>query len=131
MLVIWYVDAGNTSHSTLSNDLSLLHAEPCPDPGACRYHTPGRSQTAPQSSDIANKNQPVLVGLIPDAACVADQYYRSHGQHPCDGPPYSSCKFSLLMHVPSLQLLPTWVDRALLSNTPRSTIILQISLFHH
>ena len=64
MLVIWYVDAGNTSHSTLSNHLSLLRADLCPNPGACRYYNAGHAQKAQQSSDIANKNQPVLVSAL-------------------------------------------------------------------
>ena len=70
------------------------------------------TQTAQQSSDIVNKNQLLMINLSPDAAYVADPSHKSHEPRPFGVPPYSFCKSSLLMHVPSLHLLPTWITWA-------------------
>ena len=132
MLVIWYVDAGNTSHSTLSNHLSLLNtaALHCPYLKIGRYAS-GCAQKAQQSSDIVNKNQLLMINFSPGAVYVVDLCYKSHEQHLYGGPLCSFCRFSLLMHVPSLHLLPTWTTRACLTSSPSSTIIFQIGFFHY
>jgi hypothetical protein len=101
MLVIWYVDAGNTGHSTLSNHLSSLPVATSPCRGPETNQVPRATQTAQQSSDIVNKNQLLMTNLSPDAACVLDPSHKSHEPRPFGVPPYSFCKSSLLMHVPS------------------------------
>ena len=57
VLVIWYVDAGNTSHSTFSNHLSSLRKF-TPRPLILNFVV--GAQKAQHSSDIVTKNQPTF-----------------------------------------------------------------------
>ena len=76
MLVIWYVDAGNTSHSTFSNHLVVTAIYAPPKVGRAFSAAGAKAQ---HSSDIVTKNQ---LGLNPDAACVGDPCCRSLAPHP-------------------------------------------------